>query len=140
VGLDVDEARERYDEAIEILDKALAQPVISHHGRFWSFENLRLTPRPVQQPWPPRWVTVVSTSSARKAARRGAKICTGFHPQDKIVEIFDAYRDEAKQSGRRVGPDDLCIRRQVTILEDDSRREEVLAERRSLSRERLKAD
>jgi alkanesulfonate monooxygenase SsuD/methylene tetrahydromethanopterin reductase-like flavin-dependent oxidoreductase (luciferase family) len=119
VNLGPDEARARNDEALEILDAALRSPVISHHGKFWSFDNLRLTPRPLQQPSPPVWVTVVSTSSARKAAQRGVKLCTGFHPLAKIVEIFDAYRDEAKKIGRAVGPDDLCIRRQVTMLDDD---------------------
>jgi alkanesulfonate monooxygenase SsuD/methylene tetrahydromethanopterin reductase-like flavin-dependent oxidoreductase (luciferase family) len=140
VGLGVDEARARNDEAIEIIDKALAEPVISHHGKFRSFDNLRLTPRPVQQPSPPKWVTVVSASSARRAAQRGAKICTGFHPQSKVIEIFDAYRDEADKVGRKVGPDDLCLRRQVTMLVDDSKRVEILAEKARLSRERLKAD
>jgi alkanesulfonate monooxygenase SsuD/methylene tetrahydromethanopterin reductase-like flavin-dependent oxidoreductase (luciferase family) len=140
IGLDVDEARARYDEAIEVLDKALAEPVISHHGPFWNFDNLRLTPRPVQQPWPPKWVTVVSTSSARKAARRGAKLCTGFHPQSKVIEIFDAYRDEAARIGREVRPDDLCIRRQVTLLEDDAVRAQINAKRRDSYRQRLKAD
>jgi alkanesulfonate monooxygenase SsuD/methylene tetrahydromethanopterin reductase-like flavin-dependent oxidoreductase (luciferase family) len=140
VGLSVEEARARYDESMEILDKALAEPVISHHGQFWNFDNLRLTPRPIQQPWPPKWVTVVSTSSARKAAQRGAKICTGFHPLTTVVEIFDAYRDACCKLGREASPDDLCIRRQVTLLEDDSLREETLARRRHASRERLRAD
>ncbi len=119
VGLGPDEARARNDEILDILDAALKSPVISHHGRFWQFDNLRLTPRPLQQPSPPVWVTVVSASSARKAAQRGVKLCTGFHPLAKIVEIFDAFRDEAKRIGRTVGPDDLCIRRQVTLVGDD---------------------
>src|ERR1700730_3029153 len=112
VGMGHDEARARNDEILDILDAALKSPVISHHGKFWQFDNLRLTPRPVQQPAPPVWVTVISESSARKAARRGVKLCTGFHPLTKIVEIFDAFRDEAAKAGRTVGPDDLCIRRQ----------------------------
>ncbi|MBS0525113.1 MAG: LLM class flavin-dependent oxidoreductase, partial [Proteobacteria bacterium] len=107
------------DEVLDILDAALKSLVISHHGKFWHFDNLRLTPRPLQQPAPPIWVTVVSASSARKAARRGAKLCTGFHPLSKIIEIFDAFRDEARKIGRSVGPEDLCIRRQVTMLGDD---------------------
>lgn len=78
IGLGSDEARVRYDEAVEIIDKALACPVISHHGKCWNFDNLRLTLRTIQQPHPPKWVTVVSVSFARKAARRGAKISTGF--------------------------------------------------------------
>jgi alkanesulfonate monooxygenase SsuD/methylene tetrahydromethanopterin reductase-like flavin-dependent oxidoreductase (luciferase family) len=119
VGLGHDEARARNDEALDILDAALRSPVITHHGKFWRFDNLRLTPRPIQQPAPPVWVTVVSAASARKAARRGAKLSTGFLPLAKVVEIFDAFRDEADKVGRKVGPDDLCIRRQVTMLEDD---------------------
>jgi alkanesulfonate monooxygenase SsuD/methylene tetrahydromethanopterin reductase-like flavin-dependent oxidoreductase (luciferase family) len=136
VGLTVDEARARYDEAVEILDKALAESVISHHGKFWNFDNLRLTPRTIQQPHPPKWVTVISVSSARKAARRGAKISTAFHPQNKVIEIFDAYRDEAAKAGRKAGPDDLCLRRQVIM---DSNKE-ALAKRRQAFTEFIKLD
>jgi alkanesulfonate monooxygenase SsuD/methylene tetrahydromethanopterin reductase-like flavin-dependent oxidoreductase (luciferase family) len=136
VGLGVEEARARYDEAVEIIDKALAEPVISHHGKFWDFDNLRLTPRTIQQPHPPKWVTVISVSSARKAARRGAKISTGFHPQAKVIEIFDAFRDEAEKAGRKVGPDDLCLRRQVVMHED----EEALAKRRRAYQDFLRFD
>ena len=60
-------------------------------------------------------VTVVSEESARKAARRGAKICTGFHPNDRVTSIFDAYRDEAARVGNPAGPDQLALRRQITI-------------------------
>ena len=136
VGLSADEARARHDEAAEVIDKALVNPIISHHGMFWNFDNLRLTPRPVQQPHPPKWVTVVSASSARKAARRGAKISTAFHPQSKVIEIFDAYRDEAAKIGRQAGPDDLCIRRQVVMLDDPVE----IAKRREAFREFIKFD
>ncbi len=136
VGLDPEEARARNDEAVEIVDKALAAPVITHRGKFWSFENLRITPRCIQQPAPPRWVTVISVASARKAARRGAKISTGFHPLDTIIEIFDAYREEATKAGREAGPDDFCIRRQVSMLDDAA----ALARRRVDYRQRIRVD
>jgi alkanesulfonate monooxygenase SsuD/methylene tetrahydromethanopterin reductase-like flavin-dependent oxidoreductase (luciferase family) len=136
VGIDPEEARARNDEAVEIIDKALAAPVISHHGRFWNFDDLRLTPRPLQQPEPPKWVTVISTSSARKAARRGAKISTGFHPLAKVIEIFDAYRDEAAKCGRKAGPEDLCLRRQVMMRDDPA----ALEAWRRIYRERIKVD
>jgi alkanesulfonate monooxygenase SsuD/methylene tetrahydromethanopterin reductase-like flavin-dependent oxidoreductase (luciferase family) len=140
VGLGHDEARARNDEALDILDAALRSPVISHHGKFWHFDNLRLTPRPVQQPAPRVWVTVVSAASARKAARRGASLCTGFHPLAKVIEIFDAFRDEADKVGRKVGPDDLCIRRQVTMLKDDRDVPAVLDAQRRATRKHLEAD
>jgi alkanesulfonate monooxygenase SsuD/methylene tetrahydromethanopterin reductase-like flavin-dependent oxidoreductase (luciferase family) len=136
VGLNPEEARARNDEALEIIDKALAAPVISHHGKFWNFDDLRLTPRPLQSPAPPKWQTVISESSARQAARRGAKLCTGFHPLAKVIAIFDAYRDEAAKCGRKVHPDDLCLRRQVMMREEAA----ALAEWRASYRERLKVD
>jgi alkanesulfonate monooxygenase SsuD/methylene tetrahydromethanopterin reductase-like flavin-dependent oxidoreductase (luciferase family) len=140
VGITPDEARERNDEVLEILDAWLANPVISHHGKYWNFDNLRIVPRCVQQPAPPKWVTVVSVSSARKAARRSAKICTGFHPQSTVIEIFDAYRDEAAKAGRKVGPDDLCIRRQVTMLDNDKNVKDVLAEQAKHFRQFIQID
>ena len=120
VGLSVAEARERNDEAMAIIDAAMAEPVFSHHGIYWHFDDLRLVPRPVQRPSPPRWVTVISEESARKAARRGAKICTGFHPLDRVKSIFDAYRAEAVRVGTPSGPEQLALRRQVTISVDDA--------------------
>jgi alkanesulfonate monooxygenase SsuD/methylene tetrahydromethanopterin reductase-like flavin-dependent oxidoreductase (luciferase family) len=110
--------------------------VISHHGRFWNFDDLRLTPRPIQQPEPPKWVTVISASSARKAARRGAKISTGFQALPQVIEIFDAYRDEAAKSGRTAKPDDFCLRRQVMMRDDPA----ALDSWRRTYRERITVD
>lgn len=140
IGLGVDEARARNDEALEIIDAALRSPVISHHGKYWNFDNLRIVPRPLQQPSPPVWVAVISTSSARQAARRGAKICTGFHPNAKVKEIFDAYRDEAAKLGRPAGPEQFALRRQVTIGDDEAEANRSSAAQKQQSAVRLAAD
>src|SRR5262249_19669681 len=65
IGLSIEEGRERFNEALEIVDAALESPVISHHGKYWSFDKLSILPRPLQQPAPPKWTTVVSPESAR---------------------------------------------------------------------------
>ncbi|HEY1932468.1 MAG TPA: LLM class flavin-dependent oxidoreductase [Acetobacteraceae bacterium] len=140
VGLSVPEARARNDEAIEILDAALANPVFSHHGKYWQFTDLRLVPRPLQRPHPPKWVTVISEDSARKAARRGAKICTGFHPTERVRSIFDAYRDEAARIGAPCGPDQFALRRQITIGANDTAMRAAGRAREHQVRARLLAD
>ena len=119
IGLDVAEASARNAEAQAILDAGLRDGVVNHHGRYWQIENLRLVPRPFQQPSPPRWTTVVSTESARRSAQRGSKICTSFHPVERVRHIFDAFRDEAEGSGGQAGPDQLAIRRTISIDEDE---------------------
>jgi alkanesulfonate monooxygenase SsuD/methylene tetrahydromethanopterin reductase-like flavin-dependent oxidoreductase (luciferase family) len=124
VGISMQEARERNDEAIAILDAALANEVISFDGKFHKFSNLRLLPRPLQMPSPPKWTTVVSNDSARKAARRGSKICTGFNETPRVKEIFDHYRDEAGKSNSPAGPDQLALRRRVVVAQSESEAKE----------------
>jgi alkanesulfonate monooxygenase SsuD/methylene tetrahydromethanopterin reductase-like flavin-dependent oxidoreductase (luciferase family) len=114
-GIAMDESRERFNETLDILDAWLAGPVISHHGKHYRFDNLRIVPRPLQQPAPPRWTTVVSPASAIRSAGRRSKICTAFQSIAEIKEIFDAYRAEAERTGFACGPDHLAIRRNVTV-------------------------
>ena len=123
-GIGPDENRERYNETLQILDAWLAEPVISHHGRYYKFDNLRIVPRPLQQPAPPKWTTVVSTASAIKSAERQSKICTAFQSIARIKEIFDAYRAEAARLGFACGPDHLGIRRNVSIAPSEAEAQE----------------
>jgi alkanesulfonate monooxygenase SsuD/methylene tetrahydromethanopterin reductase-like flavin-dependent oxidoreductase (luciferase family) len=109
------EARERNEEIVAVLDAALANRVVSHQGKYFSFSDLRLLPRTLQQPSPPRWTTVVSAESARRAARGRIKISTGFNSTKVIKRIFDAYREEADAAGFQADPDYLALRRRVTV-------------------------
>src|SRR5213076_3398485 len=120
IGIVAEENRERFNEALDILDAWLAQPVISHHGRYWKFDNLRIVPRPLQQPSPPKWTTVVSPASATKSAGRRSKICTAFESVARIRQIFDAYRAEADRAGLACGPDHLAIRRNITVAASEA--------------------
>ena len=118
------EARERNDEIVAVLDAALADRVVSHEGKYFSFSDLRLLPRPLQQPSPPRWTTVVSADSARRAARRRIRISTGFNATRTVKGIFDAYRAEAEAAGFDATPDYFALRRRVTVgpTRDEARR------------------
>jgi alkanesulfonate monooxygenase SsuD/methylene tetrahydromethanopterin reductase-like flavin-dependent oxidoreductase (luciferase family) len=109
------EARERNEEIVAVLDAALSDRIVSYRGKYFSFSELRILPRPLQQPSPPRWTTVVSAESARRAARRRIKISTGFNSTQTIKRIFDAYRQEADAAGFRAGPDYFALRRRVTV-------------------------
>ena len=73
LGISMGEARERNEEIVAILDAALADRVVSHQGKYFSISDLRILPRPLQQPSPPRWTTVVSADSARRAVLSSAR-------------------------------------------------------------------
>lgn len=130
IGIGMEEARERFNEALEILDAALENRVINHSGKYWKFENLSLMPNLFSQVSPPKWTTVVSPGSAQKSAQRRSRICTGFESIARVTELFDIYRKEAARLGIEAGPGHLAIRRNVSISHDAARaREESLIEK-----------
>lgn len=128
VGLGVAEANERNVEAQGLLDWALTHPgePITHHGKYWNFDNLTLVPRPLQTP-PNRWTTVVSEGSARRAAQRGTRICTGFSSIEQVGRVFGGFREEADKAGLAIDADWLGLRRVVTIGEDGNAARDLAA-------------
>jgi len=120
VGLDPVDARGRFNEAVDIIDAGLRNHVINYKGDYFNFENLPVVPRPVQQPTPPIWTTVISIESAAKSGARGSKIATGFVPTDRVREIADAYNEAAAEAGNPTGPDQVALRRQVIIDTDEA--------------------
>jgi alkanesulfonate monooxygenase SsuD/methylene tetrahydromethanopterin reductase-like flavin-dependent oxidoreductase (luciferase family) len=118
-GIGPEENRDRFNESLQILDAWLAEPVISHHGKYYNFDHLRVVPRPLQ-PSPPKWTTVVSTASAIRSAARRSKVCTAFESVARIKEIFDAYRAEADRLGIAHGPDHFAIRRNISVASSEA--------------------
>ncbi len=51
-GISYEESQDRFAESLDIIKKAWTEPVSSHHGRYYSFDNFTLVPRPVQLPHP----------------------------------------------------------------------------------------
>lgn len=125
VGIPGDEIRPRFSEALDILDAALTQPQFSHQGRFWNFKELSISPRPLQQPLPPRWITALSTQTAEMAAQRGYKVCTAFFSLDEVKRLFEAYRSAAAEKGHAASSDQLALRRMIYVADDDSEGVEV---------------
>lgn len=125
VGIAGDEVRPRFSEQLDILDAALTQPQFSHEGKFWKFNKLSTWPRPLQQPLPPRWITVLSTQTAEMAAQRGYKVCTAFLGLDEVKRIFAAYRSAAGDKGQAASSDQLALRRMIYVADDDSEGVEV---------------
>ena len=49
-GVPYAESRDRFAETLEIILKAWTEPVVSYHGKFHSFRDVSVTPRPFQNP------------------------------------------------------------------------------------------
>jgi alkanesulfonate monooxygenase SsuD/methylene tetrahydromethanopterin reductase-like flavin-dependent oxidoreductase (luciferase family) len=119
LGLTIEQAREIYNEIVAIMDSSLETGVANHRGKYFSYDNLKLLPRPVQRPHPPKWSTVVNADTAQRAARRNSKICTGFTSTDQVRSVFDAYLTEMDGLGNRADSDFLGLRRRIIVSKSE---------------------
>ena len=105
LDLSIEQAREVYNEIIEIMDATLETGIANVHGKHFKYDNLRLLPRPIQTPHPPKWSTVVSADTAKRAARRKSKICTGFTSTEQVSEVFETYLAKMSAMGQHADGD-----------------------------------
>ena len=126
VGITPEVAAGRHAEIIDVLDAALRDRVISHHGVHWRFDDLEILPRCLQQPSPPIWTAVRSAESAERAGRRGWKACGGFLSAKEIGVVFDAYRRGADETGHPHGPEQIAVRRMISFVDTPSQQREAV--------------
>ncbi|WOH63847.1 LLM class flavin-dependent oxidoreductase [Bradyrhizobium sp. BWA-3-5] len=90
-GISADAAPGRYEEASEILNKAMKGGTLSYQGDHFDLSDVPLTLGPYQRPWPPTWIATNRPDSADWAAANGANLaCVG--PSSSVRKVADAYR------------------------------------------------
>ncbi|HVH75454.1 MAG TPA: LLM class flavin-dependent oxidoreductase [Stellaceae bacterium] len=121
------ESRARFEEAYDIVTGAWTEEVFSYRGRFWSYEDVALWPRPVQRPHPPVWIPIVgSKESIEFAGARDIPITPGLgRAQGLRDDIIRYYAKCLAQSGHRITPDHLSLG--ITAYVADSK-QQALAE------------
>ncbi len=122
--LPIEEAGARTDEALEVIRKAWSSDgSISHHGRYWHFEDIFIEPRPLQSPHPPLWQGAGSPGSIRRAAREGYRL---FLDQigsfDLTAERVAIYRDEQAAAGLTPTDDDIAVTRGLLVAASEEER------------------
>lgn len=92
-GVDIDDRRDRLDEAIDILEGLFGNETYGHDGRFWKFPPVTLKPRPLTVPHPPFMITTSTLPSLERAAKRGLPVLIGFSGDEAIAERLEQYRN-----------------------------------------------
>jgi alkanesulfonate monooxygenase SsuD/methylene tetrahydromethanopterin reductase-like flavin-dependent oxidoreductase (luciferase family) len=126
-GVDRDQSRARFAEAAEVILAAWSNERFSHHGDFWSFEDVAVYPRPVQQPTPPLWVAGSSPESFGWAGRHGASIMTVAHPlpPERYRAGYDAWREGLAAAGLKPTDRHCKIHLRVWVEENGAHAREV---------------
>ncbi|MQA84297.1 MAG: LLM class flavin-dependent oxidoreductase [Streptosporangiales bacterium] len=92
LGENMEESQAKFDEALEVLDEAFAGKTFSHHGRHWSFDDVTVQPRPVQEPLPFR-IAAASPPTFERLGRQRRRILTSpnFTPSDLVKSLNEKY-------------------------------------------------
>ncbi len=104
------QSRERFEEAYEIVTRAWTEDVFSYSGKFWSYKDVALWPRPVQRPHPPVMIPIVgSQESIEFAGRHNIGITPGLAGGGLRDDIIRHYAKSLAAAGHRITPDHLSL-------------------------------
>ena len=132
-GLRSTDSRERMEEAVDILQRAWRESPLDYDGRFHKLHVPAIRPKPVQQPGPPLWRSVISPGSFRECGRLGLPILTARLPVERIKERWASYAAGIDEGGhdektRATLLAKSALWRNVYVAESDAEAEDRLAE------------
>ena len=110
----------RTNEILEVMKRLWTEEHVTHHGRFFDFEDVTLLPKPVQQPHPPIWVSGRSDAAMQRAALLG----DGWYPYlftvRRLQRTNEAIRQIAGEAGRDLTGFHWGLNQPTSISEDRS--------------------
>jgi alkanesulfonate monooxygenase SsuD/methylene tetrahydromethanopterin reductase-like flavin-dependent oxidoreductase (luciferase family) len=121
LGLDLNSARTRWDESIDIILLALEGKPFSYEGAHYQIPDTTVFPQPAQRPHPPIWVTAQSPESVAATVRRGFHLLTGGFgvPVERMAEfrrLFDRLISEV----RPAETPEVGVQRAVYVTESEA--------------------
>ncbi len=120
-GVPMSQSRERFEEAIGVIRRLWTEERISHHGRYWSFDDVRLMPRTFQKPHPPIWIAAISSEeSFVYAAKHGFNLMIVPYAgkPGQLQEFVRLYRRLWAESGHPPGAEQIQVAQFCYVAEN----------------------
>ena len=118
-GISYEESQDRFAESLEIIRKAWTEPVCSHHGHYYDFDNFTLVPRPVQQPFPEIRIAASQPDTYDAIGQLGYPLFSAVRasPLGELAGHARAYRRAWAEAGH-AGRARLYLQVPVYVAED----------------------
>ena len=134
-GVDIAESRDRFVEGMDIAVKAWTEETFSYDGEFYNFPEVRVIPKPLQEPHPPVFMAVTHSPESVEIAVRNRwglfTVGSSFFPAspDSDQNLISLYHRRMLEDG--VAPDDIEVAavRNVYVSPTDEEAVELLTPR-----------
>jgi len=104
------ESRARFEEAVDIVLKAWTEDVFNYQGKFWSYKDISIWPRPYQQPHPPVFIPFTGSKETIEFAARHNFNAVIPHAKPGVTEdITGYYGAQLARFGHRVTPEHMVL-------------------------------
>jgi alkanesulfonate monooxygenase SsuD/methylene tetrahydromethanopterin reductase-like flavin-dependent oxidoreductase (luciferase family) len=120
-GVPPEESGRRFHEAVDIVLEAWRSERLSWSSDHWTFTDVEVLPKPLQQPHPPVWLAAGSPRALRWAGHHGHSILLGPHSSfTENAEHRRLYRGELESHGYTIAGRDLPMARFLAIADTDA--------------------
>jgi alkanesulfonate monooxygenase SsuD/methylene tetrahydromethanopterin reductase-like flavin-dependent oxidoreductase (luciferase family) len=109
-----EERSARFAEGVEILKRLWTEESVTFAGKFTQIKELRLSPRPVQQPHVPLWLGARTEKATRRVARYGCHLLATIGP-----DPAPWYLDELVKTGRKPAEFSIAQLRLVYVAKSE---------------------
>jgi len=104
------ESRARFEEAIDIVLKAWTEDVFNYEGKFWSYKDISIWPRPYQQPYPPVYLPFTGSKETIEFAGKHNFNAVIPHLKPGVMEDVTGYYAAAlEKNGHRLTPEHIVL-------------------------------
>jgi alkanesulfonate monooxygenase SsuD/methylene tetrahydromethanopterin reductase-like flavin-dependent oxidoreductase (luciferase family) len=124
-GVSYAESRDRFAEVLDIVEQAWLQPAVCYEGKYYSFDNIAVTPKPFQQPLPPIRIAAASPDTYPAVGERGLPIFINAR-HGSFSEFAPAIREyrEAYAAAGHPGQGRVYLRVPAYLAETEGRARE----------------
>ncbi|MGE3913192.1 MAG: LLM class flavin-dependent oxidoreductase [Chloroflexota bacterium] len=100
-GISYNESRQRFAEALTVIKQAWSEPSVTFHGDYYDYDNVVVTPKTYQQPFPPIRVAATTPETFPVLGAQGYPCFAAVRQgtlRDLIPDI-ESYRKAYREAG-----------------------------------------
>ena len=117
MNIPMEEASRRFEESMGLLTRAWTSvEPFDHRGEFWSFNDITVLPRPVQQPHPPVYVAASGADSVSRVVKNDWNLLIGQgETYGQVASQIQFYQEALAETESNYSPQRVVVARAMYV-------------------------